>query len=424
MAKKQTAKNKKHIRRFLSPSHTRGYYRFSKDFPAVTDSEGYRDNELIVNSPAKKASLKRRLIALFVCVFAVTFVVTSIGFAVSKIPVSEKEESQTGEKDQIAVGGMKAVYLSGDVLSFSAAESLIGLLRVYGVNTVVIDFKDASGNFYYKPSINVSNEALYKASDNAQKIVNDFKEADIAVFARFACFADDIYARNHQNEAAYVLTASGEENAEEKTIWYSGGNDSHAWLNPYSAEVQYYLRVSAEDIQKLNVDGIIFDYTELPVNAKTDNVQFAGQTDADASSKMSSFISLLNNTFISCKTATVVPVDVMLNAINGGETPEAFTSNCDYVIPDARLSLMPDNAIIGNRQYAKPSVSPSEFITDYINGALKFASGEDYSVEIVPLIEASETSGKQIGAIASSASDAYIMFSSANDYTAENFVIR
>ena len=65
MAKKETAKKKKRTRRFLLPSHTKGYYRFSKDFPSVTDSEGYRDNDIIVNSPAKKASVRRGLIVLF-----------------------------------------------------------------------------------------------------------------------------------------------------------------------------------------------------------------------------------------------------------------------------------------------------------------------------------------------------------------------
>ena len=35
MAKKQTAKKGKKARRILSPSHTKGYYRFSKEFPSV-----------------------------------------------------------------------------------------------------------------------------------------------------------------------------------------------------------------------------------------------------------------------------------------------------------------------------------------------------------------------------------------------------
>ena len=420
MAKKQTAKQRKKVRRILSPSHTKGYYRFSKEFPSVTDSEGYRDNELFVNSPAKKASVRRRLGILFACVFVAAYFIASVGFSISKMPVKDLHEIATGETEKTVFAGYNAAYLGGDVLSRSSAESIIGQMRVYGVNAVVIDFKDAAGNFYFRPSINVSNEALYKASDNAQKIVDEFRDAGIAVLARFSCFADDIYARTNQKEAAFVVSSS--ETGSIESIWYSGGTDSHAWLNPYSAEVQYYLRVTAEDVADMNVDGIIFDYAGLPVNAGDENIRFEGQTATDPSEAMTSFISLLNNNFIECKTAVVVQREVMLDAIFSGNAPDVFMTGCDYVIPDARLSLMPENTVIGTRKYAKPHLSPTEFITDYMNGINKFASGEDYSVEIIPLLEASDTSGKQLSALAALNGESYIMYNAETVYTADDFI--
>lgn len=420
MAKNQTAKKRKRPRRILAPSHTKGYYRFSKDFPSVTDSEGYRDNDLFVNSPAKKASVRRRLGILFVGVFVAAYFISSVCFSISKMPVKDFSEIATGETEKTVFTGYNAAYLGGDVLSLSSAESIISQMRVYGVNAVVIDFKDASGNFYFRPSITVSNEALYKASDDAQKIVNEFRDAGIAVLARFACFADDIYARTNQNEAAFVVSSS--EEGSQESIWYSGGNDSHAWLNPYSAEVLYYLRVTAEDVADMNVDGIIFDYAGLPVNAEAENVRFQGQAATDASEEMSSFISILNNNYIDCKTAVVVQREVMLDAIFSGNVPDVFKSGCDYVIPDARLSLMPENTVIGTRKYAKPHLSPTEFITDYMAGVMKFASGEDYTVEIIPLLEASDTSGKQLSALAALKGDSYIMYNQETIYTADDFV--
>ena len=420
MAKKQTAKKGKKARRILSPSHTKGYYRFSKEFPSVTDSEGYRDNDLFVNSPAKKASVRRRLGILFACVFVAAYFIASVGFAISEMPVKDLSETGTGEIEKTVFTGYNSAYLSGDVLSRSSAESIIGQMRVNGVNAVVIDFKDAEGNFYFRPSINVSNEALYKASDNAQKIVKEFRDAGIAVFARFSCFADDIYARTNQKEAAFVVSSS--ETGSIESIWYSGGNDSHAWLNPYSAEVQYYLRVTAEDVADMNVDGIIFDYVGLPVNAGDENIRFAGQTSTDPSEEMASFISLLNSNFIKCKTAVVVQREVMLDAIFSGNAPHVFKSGCDYVVPDARLSLMPENTVIGTRKYAKPHLSPTEFITDYMNGIKKLASGDDYSVEIIPLLEASDTSGKQLSALAALNGNSYIMYNEETIYTADDFI--
>lgn len=422
MAKKQKITSKKKIRRFSSPSHTKGYYRFSKNFPSVTDSDGYRDNNLFVNSPAKKASVKRRLALLFACVFAVTFVVTSVCFAVSKVPVSEKDETASGETQKSVIGGMKAVYLSGDILSSGSAESIIGLLRVYGVNTVVIDFKDAAGNFYYKPSISVSEEALYKASDGAEKIIDDFQSAEIDVYAKFACFADDIYARNNQNEALCVAAES--EDAVE-SIWYSSGSDSHAWLNSSSSEVQYYLRVAAEDILKLGVDGIIFDYVVLPSSAENSNILSGGQpVTADAvNTEMTSFISLLNNVYISCKTAAVLTNESALEAVAENTVPDIFLGGCDYIIVDSRLSMIPDNTVMGNLKYATAAASPYEFLTDYLGRITKLAEGDEYSAEIIPLLEASSTSSVQLGAVSASDADAYIMYDAEGVYTADYFII-
>ena len=420
MAKKETAKKKKRTRRFLLPSHTKGYYRFSKDFPSVTDSEGYRDNDIIVNSPAKKASVRRGLIVLFVCIFAASFFVTTVGFSVSKLPAQINESDIPASAEKTVFSGYNAAYLTGDVLSFSSAESVISKMRVLGVDTVVIDFKDAAGNFYYNPTVNVSAEALSKASENPKKIIDEFKEADIAVIARFACFADDIYARTNQKEAAFVSVTT--EEGTQESIWYSNGNDSHAWLNPYSSEVQYYLRVAVEDINNMNVDGIIFDYIEFPADADANDVRFRDAGEKSPSSAMSSFIELLNSVYVDCKTAAVVPFDIMLDAMKSGNTPEAFLSGCDYVIPDARLSLMPENTAIGTRQYAKPHLSPTEFITDYMNGVLKFASGEDYSVKIIPLLEATDTSGKQLSALAGVKGDSYIMYNAEMNYTDDNFI--
>lgn len=417
MAKKQTVRKKKRVRSFIFPSHTKGYYRFSKEFPSVTDSEGYRDNDLIVNSPAKKASLKRRLIALFVCVFAVTYAVTLLCFSVSKIPVIPTQESTTGEAETKAFSGCNASYLSGEVLSYSSAESVIGDMKYLGIDTVVIDFKDASGNFYYKPSLNVANEALLMASDNAQKIVKEFRDASIKVFARFAMFADDIYARTNQSEAAYVMTAPEEgSNEQVRSVWYSGGSDSHAWLNPYSAEVQYYLRVCIQDICVMNVDGIIFDYVQMPVSAESENVMLDSAENTETPSEaMTSFVSLLNNNYVDCETAAVIPIDVMLEAIKSGDTPSAFMSGCDFAVPDARLSLMPDNTIIGNRQYAKAALSPKEFITDYINAAKKFSADGEHSVRLMPLIEAEDTDDLQLSVLAAVSGDSFIMYSSAEN---------
>ena len=420
MAEKKTEKKKKARRSFITPSHTKGYYRFSKDFPSVTDADGYRDNDLIVNSPAKKASVRRRLIALFLSVFAVAFSVSIVLFAVSEVPVIPSAESATDENEQKKFTGNSAIYIKGSVLSMSSAESIIGNVRYHGMDAVIIDFKDAEGNFYYNPSLSVASDALSFASDNAEKIVKEFQSASIRVYARFCMYADDIYARTNHSEAAYIMTPAEDGiSAATRTVWYNEGEDSHAWLNPFSAEVQYYLRCCLEDINAMGVDGIILDYVSIPLSAKNSAVIFDGKGDTSPDEKITEFIKWLGSTYIDCETAAVIPSDVMLQAFSTDTVPAIFNSGCEYIVPDLRLSLMPENTIIGTRQYAKPALSPVEFVTDYIN-ALKKLIGEN-NLRIMPIIEASGTSSAEIDTLSGISNDSFIIYSKDNDYKNENF---
>lgn len=422
MTKRNTKPDKKKNNKIVAPSHTKSYYRFSKDFPSVTDNEGFRDNAFIRNSPTKKASLRRRLIALFVCVFIATYIVMMLGFAVSHLPIKKNNTvTPDGVQASHILSGYNAVYLTGDVLSYSSAEILISEFKMSGVDTVVIDFKDAEGNFYFKPSIGVSNDALFKASDNAASIVKQFRDADIDVFAKMSCFADDIYARNNQDTTAYVMVTPESGSSEQvKTLWYNTGADSHAWLDPFSNEIMYYLRTVITDVAEMNVDGIIFDHAVLPTAAEADNAIFSGAFGQDKSTaeQMISFINTLNSTYINCVTGITVPSDIIINSISEKKLPSAAYSGCDFIMPDARLSLIPDNTILDNMQYKKPSVSPNEFITQYISSitTLLAESEEVNNTGVFPILETSDSTLVQISAVSASGGNSYMLYNTNMDY--------
>ena len=393
----------------------------------MTDSEGYRDNEVFVNSPAKKASHRRRLIAVFVFVFVVSYLVTMLGFAVSRLPVSNEGSIAEGNNQALtALDGNNAAYLKGDALSFGSVESIIGEFRMYGVDTVVIDFKDAGGYFYFKPSLAVSGDALYKASENAADVVRQFRDAGIKVYAKIACFADDIYARNNQDDAAYIITSPESGSYEQiKTLWYSTGIDSHAWINPYSNEVLYYLRTIITDVALLGVDGIIFDYVVLPATTESDNAIFPGSSSSDKSvqEQMTSFITMLNSTYLNCETGVCIPHEIMIPSLADGVIPGISYSGCDFIVPDTRLSLMPDDTILGNIKYNKPSVSPAEFVKQYTESIYALLKTDETLAElgVVPVLEASDSSSVQINSVAMAGGRSYIIYSDEMIYTAENF---
>ena len=386
---------------FPKVSHTKGYYRFSKEFPSVTDSTGFRDNEIIINSPAKKASVRRKLALLFVCVFAVSFVVTSLCHSVSNLPVEKTQEQTTADADMsFSLSGYNAVKLTGDVLSYSGIESFMSDFKLNGINAVVIDFKDAQGYFYYKPSISTSAEALSKSSDNASKIINDFKSSGISVFALVSCFADDIYARNNNQHAAYTVTTPESGNYDEvHSIWYGGENENNAWLSPFSDEVLYYLNTMVNDINSLGVDGIIFDNAILPLSAELEKVQFKMSENYEISpqEKISQWISYANAS-VNCKTGICISSAQIISMVENSNKSDVFQS-CDYVILDSRATKAEKGITFNSKQYAEPTKTPVEYSSALLSFASKYFDDKKYDIEIISLIDNNESSQSVISAI-------------------------
>lgn len=396
-------KHKKNSSPFPQVSHTKGYYRFSKDFPSVTDSDGFRDNNVTINSPAKKAAVRRWLILLFVCVFIVTFMVASLCNAISNLPIIESAEQTTGEaSDSIALSEYKISKLTGDVLSYSSIESILSTYKAESINAVIIEFKDAQGYFYFKPSINTSAEALSKASDNAAKIVNDFKSAGIEVFASVSCFADDIYARNNQSHTAYVISTPESGSYEQvRSIWYGGENSSNAWLSPYSNEVLYYLNTIMSDIQHLGVTGIILENAVLPKTVASENVQFEMSDGAEipAAEKMAQWVTYAKNT-ANCKIGLAVSQSRMLEFAKESTPNICFSSGCDYIVLDARISEAKKGTSINSKQYLDPEKTPKEYTAALLTLTADFLSANEIEAEIIPVIDDNDTADSVISAIA------------------------
>lgn len=79
-------KNRKKQKKGKSPalvSHTKAYYRFSKDYPGEVDEKGYRDNANIREKPLEN---RGRLIVYFSIIFCfiLAFVATSVALKLSK----------------------------------------------------------------------------------------------------------------------------------------------------------------------------------------------------------------------------------------------------------------------------------------------------------------------------------------------------
>ncbi len=400
--KLKTKKVKRKQERIVGPrvSHTKGYYRFSKEFPSVTDSDGYRDNDTFVNSHIEKAMLRRRLALLFICVFVLSFCVTALCFALSNVPVAEeKKESVSFENIAETKTVNKAVYFSGAEFAASTVDSIVNECVTAGATTAVIELKDAEGYFYFKPSISSSAEALAKVVDEPGKIINELKQQGISVYASVSCFADDIYARNNKSVTAYVSIID-ESGNEATSIWYGGENGSNAWLSPFSNEVCYYLTTIIGDVASLGVDGIIFENVTLPANAESENVRFSLSSgyEISAEQKIDNWLSYTVST-VNCKTAITISSQQLAADLRKEDAPLYYGANCDFIILDARPSDADKGVAINGLQYLEPERTPKEYVTALISAGIELLSKNENNIKIIPVTDSGNLLELQLSAI-------------------------
>ncbi|MCD7828613.1 MAG: hypothetical protein LUG85_08810 [Clostridiales bacterium] len=399
---KKNKRQKSRKNHAAAPSHTKGYYRFSRQFPSLTDSGGYRDNTVFINSPDTKKRRRWKYAALFAVVFIISFAAAATCFSISKLPPEEESTLASEETAAETAQGSAAVYLSGEVLSYSSVESLAQSLSLQGFDSVIIEFKDASGYIYFTPQTSVSDEALTKASSDAAEVVSDFQELGFKVYAAFSCFADDIYARNNSDAAAFIMTEEGSGSLTSvKTLWYDTSADSHAWVSPYSYIVMEYLEDLLTETANTGVDGIILTGVVLPEGTDQADLLFDTRSDDDETTvneQMAAFVSSVISD-LTCEIGVEISAENIAAASVSGQIPDIFLTGCDYLAADMRLSLLPDNTVLGDNTYIIPSDSPYEFTSALTDVILDFMTENECSFEILPILEQTDNLAKQLSAL-------------------------
>lgn len=151
----------------------------------------------------------------------------------------------------------KAVYLTGySASSSSMLDYVAGLSETAGVNAVVIDVKDWSGNVFYRTGVEeVERYGAHKILiSDIDSLIEKFHQKDILVIARIALFQDPILA-NARNDLALHSKSSAD-------LWLD--NKGIAWVDPSSKEVWNYNVAIAQDCLSSGFDEINFDYLRFP----------------------------------------------------------------------------------------------------------------------------------------------------------------
>ncbi len=418
---KRKKEKKESVRVSKSPrvSRSRGYYGFSSDFPGEADEKGFRNNTGVKTTAETKKRDRKFFALLFVCVFALSFVLFYTGFSVSRLPAADitNADGETVSDSDFDMNG-RSVFISYDNLYSEDIDKLCASLKEKGVTGVIIDVKDPSGYLAFRPSdiTRLTSGALKYVTDDFGSAVRKFDENSISVSALFSCYADT-FASSYLSDYSVRTSADTDEDGNRTgALWYNDTSDSYAWLDPFVDGVDEYLDSMISYVADAGVHEIILSGVSVPVCSNFDSAVFSDGSDMNAvNERMALFV---KNTIDKYSSKTAVSVFVSLASVLS--TPPAggylLNEKCACVYVDMRLSKQPDNMKIDSETFEKPSEKPYMFISNAAYACGSVIAKSTGGAKMVPLIESSEISGEQSAALTSHEINYFALYSADSDY--------
>lgn len=409
--------DKKKIKKALITSRTKGYYRFSKTFPATTDSDGFRDNE---SHKKQRFTLKEKglVFVLLLFVFSLTYITTDVLMDLSSRPPIEANFTDPIFQEQDPLEqSVRAVYASTDILNGGQPlENFIENAKTVGINAVMVDFKTMNGFLSYESDLELTNTlyASRNAYANLPEVLDRLEKEGIEVIARMYCFVDNLGALSLQGAAVYDIKPDMTQE-----VWRDDSLHNGAWLNPYSQKAVQYLTDIAKEISQLKVSYILLDGVSFPDSYQQSNLVFEGEETSSLSRNrvLIDFIAKVKNEVEDAKILTSMTAD---SALNGDELlydGSLFTNATDFAAVDLRLSALPDNIKAGDRVFPSAKATPYVFITVVSRILLERANEIDENLGLFPIIEADSSSAQQINALNTEGIYNYILFKEENSYS-------
>lgn len=249
------------LRKAPKTLRTKGYYRFTKDYPSEVSPDGFREN----SPESKKLTAKQKFALSLLCiaVFCISFTVINIGTAISEKTAGEKQDPPV-INEETALTGLR---ISPENFSTLSTEEIKGLLSDNGCNMAVIEFKSEYGYIYF--DLNSSEERpADKTIPSAEAKLNGLRADGILCAAYISCFKDTVAASSLAG--AEVKTPSGE--------LFTDNNEA-AWLNPCSEAAQSYILNLIAEAESYGFDYIFLDNASFPSDYSGTAPVFGEETD-------------------------------------------------------------------------------------------------------------------------------------------------
>ncbi len=358
---------------------TKGYYRFSRDYPADVDGDGLREN-----AEQKKHARRRGILmaAVLVLVFCASFIAAKTAWYIS----TAAPRQIPSETDAPVSSPTKAgVRFAGALNDEDTAAQTLQALQAANADIAVLDLKDDSGAVF----------------DNTELVSALHSEGRKAA-AYICCFRDPA-------AAAADNTMAIRSNAEEDSLWKD--NAGISWLNPFSAAAREYLLTLVTNAADSGYDYILLDSVCFPSDAGSSVANYPGENEFTGT-RNQLLRGFVNDAVVKAGTAKTI-----LMCRFAAFDPDAPADKAPYygnllgtsagtLCADARLSVQPKNVTVGETEFNEPSGIPFAFTLAVGEFMINNAGGTD----VILCLDAAESPEETVKAALYAGAGGYILW--------------
>jgi hypothetical protein len=258
---------------------------------------------------------------------------------------------------------VKGVYLT----SWSAGlkqriDYVEKLARTVGVNTVVIDIKDYSGNLAYRAAVPEVQKygAVHVKIRDIDGLIRRLHAARIYVIARITVFQDPVLAAARPELAVHrkSLLAGGAKPSR-GTLWLD--HKGLAWIDPAAKPAWEYTAAIGRDALSHGFDELNFDYVRFPSDGNMRDMHFPISGDhVSKPAVLREFFAYLRRSFEGARISADLFGLATVNSddLGIGQVIEDAYLNFDYVCP----MVYPSHYAPGFRGFKRPAEHPYEVV--------------------------------------------------------------
>lgn len=244
-------------------------------------------------------------------------------------------------------------------------DNFIEYARAMGFNSVVVDFKDDQGLLRYQSDLKIVQDVgSTRPLFSAEELINKFHEAGIYVIARMVVFKDkELYHYDNNRYALWdsrlqepwgVYRRYEDEPDEENPNPEPRIEQVEYWVDPYSQFVRDYNIQIAQELERIGVDEIQFDYIRFPSDGRTRDIvtRFLKDVDSSPSSIDSNNqrVRILTTFLAEARKEISIPIGTDVFGFNAwsrmsflGQDIEAISHYVDVISPMSYPSHYPRN---------------------------------------------------------------------------------